>query len=575
MTVNQKLNNTCALLLAQAIAHCYENSSLITFNTNDEGFYYEFKSPVSVSNNDFNKLEKQIKKLADSALEINTTVITKTQALEMFAGNKYKIAMINQIEGNEVKIYTYGKYCDLYRGEVENNTKCVKFFKCLNVAGSYWNNDSQSDQLTRIYAVATESKEQMEEYMNFLQNRKERDHRRIGKDLGLFTFDQLCGPGMAIWLPAGMAIKHQIELFIHELQLKYDFDMVSTPVLANKHLYEISGHWEHYKDYIFPPMKVEDIELCLRPMTCPHHILVYENTPKTYKQLPVRLCEESNLFRYESSGGLTGLERVRDMVLEDTHIFCRPDQIKQEVFNCYQMIKEAYEGLHIQLTQVDLSLYDPNDKVKFHDNTEMWETSQNQLREMLNEAGIPFNEEIGEAAFYGPKIDFQIRTNLGRLITVSTIQLDFLLPERFDISYLDSNQKPARPVMVHLGVVGTYERLMAILLEQTKGVLPLWLAPVQVAILPVLPAHEEFANKLKRTLKLHNIRATVDNREERVGKKIRDAQISKVPFQIVLGDAEIKDPNTIIYKTYGGDEPITTSLSDFINMITTTINNKK
>ncbi len=575
MTVNQKLNNTCALLLGQAISHCYDNANLITFNTNEEGFYYELKADSVVSINDFHQLEKQIKKLADSAYEIKTTVITKTQALDMFANNKYKVALINEIEGDQVKIYSFGKYHDLYRGEVETNTKFVKFFKCLNVAGSYWNNDASSDQLTRIYAVATESQAQMDEYLAFLQDRKERDHRRIGKDLGLFTFDQLCGPGMPIWLPAGMAIKHQIELFIHQLQIKYDFEMVCTPVLANKKLYEISGHWEHYKDYIFPPMKVEDIELCLRPMTCPHHILVYKTTPKTYKQLPLRLCEESNLFRYEASGGLTGLERVRDMVLEDTHIFCRPDQIKQEVFNCYKMIKEAYEGLHIQLTQVDLSLYDPNDKVKFHDNTAMWETSQNQLREMLTEAGIPFNEEVGEAAFYGPKIDFQIKTNLGRLITVSTIQLDFLLPERFDITYADANQKPEHPVMVHLGVVGTYERLMAILLEQTKGVLPLWLTPVQVAILPVRPEHEEFANQLRHTLKLNNIRAEVDNRDERVGKKIRDAQVSKVPFQIVLGDAEINDPDNIVYKTYGGEEPISCPLSDFIHMLVTNINNKQ
>ncbi|MDE5651724.1 MAG: threonine--tRNA ligase, partial [Ureaplasma sp.] len=448
-------------------------------------------------------------------------------------------------------------------------------FKLLNIGGSYWRGDSKNDQLYRIYGLSFDNENDLKEYLMILEDRKQRDHRKIGKDLKIFTFNPLAGQGLPIWLPNGTKIKYQIQKYINELQHKYGFEPVMTPVLGSVDLYKTSGHWDHYKDSMFPAMDIDNEKLVLRPMTCPHHILVYQNDLHSYRELPIRLCEHSNLHRYESSGGLTGLERVREMILEDTHIFCRLDQIKDEVANCYQMIKDAHNGLGSKIWRVDLSLRDVNDKEKYHSDEKMWNFAETQLKQALVDNEIEYVEMVGEAAFYGPKIDFQIKTALGHIVTVSTIQLDFLLPERFQLEYRDKNGENSKPVMIHLGVIGTYERYLAILLEQTKGVLPFWLAPNQIIILPV---NNEFHLKTATELynKLNNLgfRVNLDDREERLSKRIREAQTSKVLYQIVIGDNEVKDPNLITYREYGKEESITVNYDEFIKLLKNKVDNR-
>ena len=518
-----------------------------------------------------------MKKIISGAYEFKKEEKTKKEALEFFSDNKYKCEIINSIPDNEIiSFYTNGDFTDLCRGPHVSNTNKIKAFKLLNVAGSYWRGDSKNDQLTRIYGVAFESEEELKEYLELLEERKQRDHRKIGKDLKLFTFSNLVGQGLPIWLPNGTKIKYEIQKYINKLQNKYEFLPVMTPVLGTVDLYKTSGHWDHYKENMFPVMDVDGELLVLRPMTCPHHIIIYKNDIHSYRQLPIRLCEHSNLHRYEASGGLTGLERVREMVLEDTHIFCRPDQIKQEVNNCYKAIMDAHDGLGTKIWRVDLSIWDPNDKEKFHGNVEMWETSQQQLKQALDDNNIEYTVMTGEAAFYGPKIDFQVKTALGHIVTVSTIQLDFLLPERFELEYVTENGTTETPVMVHLGIIGTYERYLAMLLEQTKGALPLWLSPTQIQILPVNPSiHGEYANKLNNEFLQLGYRSEVDGRDERLAKRIREAQISKIPYQLIIGDEEVNSGNLITFRCYGEQEDKKCTLSEFKKILSDRIESKK
>lgn len=577
MKFNHELNHSAAHVMAASLKKLYPNIKLTLGPAIDEGFYYDFYSDEPISINDLPKIEKQMKKIISGAHEFKKVEKTKKEALEFFSDNKYKCEIINSIPDNEIiSFYTNGDFTDLCRGPHVSNTNKIKAFKLLNVAGSYWRGDCKNDQLTRIYGVAFESEEELKEYLEVLEERKQRDHRKIGKDLKLFTFSNLVGQGLPIWLPNGTKIKYEIQKYINKLQNKYEFLPVMTPVLGTVDLYKTSGHWGHYKENMFPVMDVDGEELVLRPMTCPHHIIVYKNDIHSYRQLPVRLCEHSNLHRYESSGGLTGLERVREMVLEDTHIFCRPDQIKQEVNNCYKAIMEAHEGLGTKIWRVDLSIWDPNDKEKFHGNVEMWETSQQQLKEALDENKIEYTIMAGEAAFYGPKIDFQVKTVLGHIVTVSTIQLDFLLPERFELEYVTENGTTERPVMVHLGIIGTYERYLAMLLEQTKGALPLWLSPNQIQILPVNPSiHGEYAYKLNNVFLQLGYRSEVDARDERLAKRLREAQISKIPYQLIIGDEEVNNENLITFRCYGEQEDKKCTLNEFKKILSDRVESKK
>lgn len=577
MKFNSTLNHSAAHVLAASLKKIYPDVKLTIGPAIEEGFYYDFWTSESISINDLAKIEKQMKKIIAGGSEFIKKIVSKEEALNFYKDNKYKTEIINEIPDNEeISFYTCGEFTDLCSGPHVERTSKIKAFKLLNLAGSYWRGDSNNDKLYRIYGVAFESENELKEYLEILEDRKQRDHRKIGKDLNLFTFNTLAGQGLPIWLPAGTKIKYQIQKYINELQHKYGFEPVMTPVLGSVELYKTSGHWDHYKDSMFPVMDVDNESLVLRPMTCPHHILVYKNSLHSYRQLPLRLCEHSILHRYEASGGLTGFERVRDMILEDTHIFCRENQIKQEVDICYQAIKEAHEGLGSKIWRVDLSVYDPNDKEKFHSNTEMWESTQNQLKEALEMHGIEYHVMKGEAAFYGPKIDFQVKTTLGHIVTVSTIQLDFLLPEKFELEYKDENGQNARPVMIHLGIIGTYERYLAMLLEQTKGVLPLWLAPTQIIVLPVNNKfHLDYSNNLFNKLRSLGFRIEIDDREERLSKRIRDAQISKIPYQLIIGDDEIQNSNNITYRQYGSEESVSISFNDFVNHLNEKINSKK
>ncbi|MBU3830625.1 MAG: threonine--tRNA ligase [Candidatus Ureaplasma intestinipullorum] len=577
MKFNNELNHSAAHVMAASLKKLYPNIKLTLGPAIDEGFYYDFYSDEPISINDLPKIEKQMKKIISGAYEFKKEEKTKKEALEFFSDNKYKCEIINSIPDNEIiSFYTNGDFTDLCRGPHVSNTNKIKAFKLLNVAGSYWRGDSKNDQLTRIYGVAFESEEELKEYLELLEERKQRDHRKIGKDLKLFTFSNLVGQGLPIWLPNGTKIKYEIQKYINKLQNKYEFLPVMTPVLGTVDLYKTSGHWDHYKENMFPVMDVDGELLVLRPMTCPHHIIIYKNDIHSYRQLPIRLCEHSNLHRYESSGGLTGLERVREMVLEDTHIFCRPDQIKQEVNNCYKAIMDAHEGLGTKIWRVDLSIWNPNDKEKFHGNVEMWENSQQQLKQALDDNNIEYTVMTGEAAFYGPKIDFQVKTALGHIVTVSTIQLDFLLPERFELEYVTENGTTETPVMVHLGIIGTYERYLAMLLEQTKGALPLWLSPTQIQILPVNPSiHGEYANKLNNEFLQLGYRSEVDGRDERLAKRIREAQISKIPYQLIIGDEEVNSGNLITFRCYGEQEDKKCTLSEFKKILSDRIESKK
>ncbi|MDE5617248.1 MAG: threonine--tRNA ligase [Ureaplasma sp.] len=576
MKIDKTLNHSAAHILAASLEKLYKNVKFAIGPAIDEGFYYDFSVDGEISIDDFDKIEKQMKKIIASGAAFEKIICTKNEALDYYKNNPYKTEIINGIpENEEISFYKSGDFKDLCCGPHVERTSKIKAFKLLNIGGSYWRGDSKNDQLYRIYGVAFDNENDLKEYLMVLEDRKQRDHRKIGKDLKIFTFNPLAGQGLPIWLPNGTKIKYQIQKYINELQHKYGFEPVMTPVLGSVDLYKTSGHWDHYKDSMFPAMEVDNEKLVLRPMTCPHHILVYQNDLHSYRELPIRLCEHSNLHRYESSGGLTGLERVREMILEDTHIFCRLDQIKDEVANCYQMIKDAHNGLGSKIWRVDLSLRDVNDKEKYHSDEKMWNFAETQLKQALIDNKIEYIEMVGEAAFYGPKIDFQIKTALGHIVTVSTIQLDFLLPERFQLEYRDKNGENSKPVMIHLGVIGTYERYLAILLEQTKGVLPFWLAPNQIIILPV---NNEFHLKTATELynKLNNLgfRVNLDDREERLSKRIREAQTSKILYQIVIGDNEVKNPNLITYREYGKEESITVNYDEFIKLLKNKIDNR-
>ena len=577
MKFNSELNHSAAHVLGASLKKIYPNVQLAIGPAIEEGFYYDFFIDTPISINDLSKIEKQMKKIISAAQNFEKQTKTKKEALDFYQNNKYKTEIINQIDDNEViSFYTNGDFIDLCRGPHVSNTNKIKAFKLLNVAGSYWRGDSKNDQLTRIYGVAFESQEELDEYLQILEERKQRDHRKIGKDLKLFTFSNLVGQGLPIWLPNGTKIKKSIQEYINYLQSKYNFLPVMTPVLGTVDLYKTSGHWDHYKENMFPVMDIDGELLVLRPMTCPHHIIVYKNELHSYRQLPIRLCEHSNLHRYEASGGLTGLERVREMVLEDTHIFCRPDQIKQEVNVCYNAIMDAHNGLGTKIWRVDLSVWDPTNKEKFHGNAKMWELAQSQLREALIENNIEYTEMAGEAAFYGPKIDFQVKTSLGHIVTVSTIQLDFLLPEKFELEYINENNKPERPVMVHLGIIGTYERYLSMLLEQTKGILPFWLSPNQIVIMPVNNnLHLDYSQNIYDKLIELGFRAMLDNREERLAKKIRESQISKIPFQIIIGDKEIQSNNYVTFRRYGEEVDNYMQFDDFVKLLNQLKKDKK
>ena len=575
MKINENLNRLASILLAKSIIDLYPNVIIGESTITEDGFRYSFKLPtdVKISIKDFNNIKKQMQKNIDRNYEISYESLSYEQASKLFASNPYKLALLAKDQENGI-IHLGNDFVDLSANLQITKLSSIKFIELSNVSGCHFKGENSNEQLIAIDGFAFDNAKDLETFKAELQDRAERDHRKIGANLELFCFSDKIGQGLPIWLDNGTNIKFEIENYCKELMQKNEYHFVQTPVLGTTELYKISGHWDHYRENMFTPFKVENEEFVLKPMNCPHHIIVYKQKPHSYQELPYRIAEFGIQHRYESSGSLTGLERVRQMQLVDTHTVLMHEQIRDEIKKVYSMILEAHKTLGTSIYSLELSLHDPKDKAKFFDNDKMWANAEKQLREALKSLKVPFKEVIGEAAFYGPKIDMQMKTALGHIVTISTIQLDFLLPERFNLEYIDSEGKKARPVFIHAGIIGTFERYLAILLEQTKGILPFWLSPNQVIFLPVLPEkHGKFAKKLQLKLLNMGIRARIDNSNERLSKKIREAQIKKIPYQVIIGDEEMNSKN-ISYREYGKEESIKLPFSAFARLLKGRINKK-
>ncbi|BFL67594.1 threonine--tRNA ligase [Staphylococcus capitis] len=560
------LRHSTAHLMAQALKRLYGDVKFGVGPVVEGGFYYDFDMDEKVSSDDFEKIEKMMKQIVNENYKIERKVVSRDEAKEFFKDDPYKLELIDAIpEDESVTLYSQGEFTDLCRGVHVPSTSKIKEFKLLSTAGAYWRGDSNNKMLQRIYGTAFFDKKDLKAHLQMLEERRERDHRKIGKDLELFTNSQLVGAGLPLWLPNGATIRREIERYIVDKEVSMGYDHVYTPVLANVDLYKTSGHWDHYQDDMFPPMKLDETEeMVLRPMNCPHHMMIYNNKPHSYRELPIRIAELGTMHRYEASGAVSGLQRVRGMTLNDSHIFVRPDQIKEEFKRVVNMIQEVYEDFGFKDYTFRLSYRDPEDKEKYMDDDEMWNKAESMLKEAVDEMGLPYVEAIGEAAFYGPKLDVQVKTAMGKEETLSTAQLDFLLPERFELTYIGSDGEQHRPVVIHRGVVSTMERFVAFLTEETKGAFPTWLAPKQVEIIPVnVDLHYDYARQLQDELKSQGVRVEIDDRNEKMGYKIREAQMQKIPYQIVVGDKEVEN-NEVNVRQYGSQDQETLEKDEFI-----------
>ena len=571
------LNHSCAHLLAHAVKHLYPNAKFWVGPVIEEGFYYDIDLGDDViTESDLPKLEKEMKKISKSNKLIKRIELSKSEALDLFKDDPYKVDLINNMSDDEIiTAYRQNDFVDLCRGPHVESTKCMKYFKLLKVSGAYYKGDSNNKVLQRIYGICFESKEDLEEHLKLLEEMKERDHRKLGKELGIFMISDLVGKGLPLWLPNGATVRRLLQRYITDKEVALGYEHVITPSLGSVDLYKTSGHWDHYKDDMFPMMKLDDEEYVLRPMNCPHHMIMYRNSLHSYRELPIKIAEIANDFRYEASGAVCGIERTRAFTQNDSHIFCMPSQIKEEFKNVINLILDVYKDFGFKDYSFRLSLRDKNDREKYFGNDELWEKSENELREVLNEFGVEFYEAEGEAAFYGPKLDVQVKSAIGHDVTLSTIQLDYQLPERFDLTYIDKNGDRARPVVIHRAILGSLDRFTAFLLEETKGVLPVWLAPLQVNIIPVNnDIHFDYCKKLKTKLLENGIRVNIDVRDEKLGYKMREAQTKKIPYILVVGDKELEE-NTVNYRKHGSKESVSISVDDFIQMIREQINNYK
>ncbi len=572
------MRHSTAHLLAQAIKRLYKNAQFGVGPAIEEGFYYDIDVDVPITTEDLPTIEKEMKRIIDENLPIVRKEVSREEARKLFVeiGDELKLELLEDIPADEqVTIYEQGEFFDLCRGVHVPSTSKIKAFKLLSVSGAYWRGDSNNKQLQRIYGTAFEKPKQVEEYLHILEERKERDHRKLGKELGIFTISQKVGQGLPMWLPKGATVRRQIERYIVDLEERLGYDHVYTPVLGSKELYETSGHLDHYNEDMFPFMEMDNEDLILRPMNCPHHMMIYKENLYSYRNLPVRIAELGLMHRYEMSGALAGLQRVRGMTLNDAHIFARPDQLKEEFIRVVELIQHVYNDFGIEDYYFRLSYRDPEDKEKYIDNDEMWEHAQSMLKETMDEMELDYVEATGEAAFYGPKLDVQVKTALGHDETLSTVQLDYQLPEKFDLTYIGEDGKEHRPVVIHRGVVSTMERFVAFLLEEYKGAFPTWLAPVQVKVIPVsLDAHGEEAQKLVDQLKYAGLRIELDDRDEKLGYKIRQAQTEKIPYSIVLGDKEVEQ-GTVNIRKYGEKDTETLSFDAFITHIQKEIDAKE
>ncbi|SDN06111.1 threonine--tRNA ligase [Sediminibacillus halophilus] len=571
------MRHSAAHLMAQAIKRLYENVQFGVGPVIEDGFYYDFDMEESVTPEDLPRIEKEMQKIIDENLEIVRKEVSREEAKEMFReiGDELKLELIDAIpEGETVSIYQQGEFFDLCRGVHVPSTSKIKVVKLLSISGAYWRGDSDNKMLQRIYGTAFEKKSSLDEYLRLREEAKERDHRKLGKELDLFTVSQQVGQGLPLWLPKGATIRRTIERYIVDLEERLGYDHVYTPVLGSVDLYKTSGHWDHYKDDMFPTLEMDNEDLVLRPMNCPHHMMVFKNELHSYRNLPVRIAELGTMHRHEMSGALAGLQRVRAMTLNDAHIFARPDQLKDEFIRVVQLVQAVYKDFGIDDYYFRLSYRDPEDTEKYVDNDEMWEKAQAMLKETMEDMELDYVEAEGEAAFYGPKLDVQVKTALGKDETLSTVQLDFHLPERFDLTYIGEDGKEHRPVVIHRGVVSTMERFVAFLIEEYKGAFPTWLAPVQARIIPVSPGiHLEYAKKVEEDLRYRGVRVEVDERDEKIGYKIREAQTQKIPYALVVGDKEIED-NAVNVRRYGEKNSETKPLNMFIDQIEAEIREK-
>ncbi|MCA0755493.1 threonine--tRNA ligase [Paenibacillus sp. N4] len=550
--------HSTAHLLAQAIKRLYgdTNVKLGIGPVIEDGFYYDIDMEQSLTPEDLVKIEKEMDKITQQNLDIRRREVSREEALAIFTelGDNLKLELIRDLpEDSVITMYDQGEFFDLCRGPHLPSTGRIKAFKLLSVAGAYWRGDSKNKMLQRIYGTAFPKKAQLDEHLHFLEEAKKRDHRKLGRELKMFTFSREVGQGLPLWLPNGAKLRRTMERYIVDLEERLGYEHVYTPVLANVELYKTSGHWEHYSEDMFPKMVMDNEELVLRPMNCPHHMMVFKSDMRSYRDLPVRIAELGTMHRYEMSGALTGLHRVRAMTLNDAHIFCRPDQIKEEFARVVNLIRKVYEDFGIKEYRFRLSYRDPQDTEKYFQNDEMWEMSQRMLREVVEELELPFFEAEGEAAFYGPKLDVQIKTALGKEETLSTAQLDFLLPERFELEYIGDDGKKHRPVVIHRGIISTMERMTAFLLENFAGALPLWLSPVQAKVIPVSTAYEAYARKVTEELQAAGIRVESDLRNEKLGYKIREAQLEKAPYMLVVGENEMQAEAVSVRKRGEGD----------------------
>ena len=560
------LRHSTAHLMAHAIKRLYGNVKFGVGPVIEGGFYYDFDIDQNISSDDFEQIEKTMKQIVNENMKIERKVVSRDEAKELFSNDEYKLELIDAIpEDENVTLYSQGDFTDLCRGVHVPSTAKIKEFKLLSTAGAYWRGDSNNKMLQRIYGTAFFDKKELKAHLQMLEERKERDHRKIGKELELFTNSQLVGAGLPLWLPNGATIRREIECYIVDKEVSMGYDHVYTPVLANVDLYKTSGHWDHYQEDMFPPMQLDETEsMVLRPMNCPHHMMIYANKPHSYRELPIRIAELGTMHRYEASGAVSGLQRVRGMTLNDSHIFVRPDQIKEEFKRVVNMIIDVYKDFGFEDYSFRLSYRDPEDKEKYFDDDDMWNKAENMLKEAADELGLSYEEAIGEAAFYGPKLDVQVKTAMGKEETLSTAQLDFLLPERFDLTYIGQDGEHHRPVVIHRGVVSTMERFVAFLTEETKGAFPTWLAPKQVQIIPVnVDLHYDYARQLQDELKSQGVRVSIDDRNEKMGYKIREAQMQKIPYQIVVGDKEVEN-NQVNVRQYGSQAQETVEKDEFI-----------
>ena len=552
------LRHTCSHIMAQAVKRLWPQAKLAIGPFIEKGFYYDIDVEPKLQEADLEKIEAEMKKIIKENLKVEAFILPKDEAIKLMSerNEPYKVELIEELpEGEDISFFKQGEFVDLCTGPHMLYTKAVKVFKLMSITGAYWKGDEKNKMLQRIYATAFDSKEGLDEYLQELEDAKQRDHRKIGKDLKLFMTHRLVGAGLPLYLPNGATIRRILERYIQDKELELGYDHVYTPSLATTDLYKTSGHWDHYKDDMFPVMEMDNEALVLRPMNCPHHMLIYKNELRSYKDLPIKI-----------SGAVCGLERVRQMCQNDSHLFVRPDQIKEEVGKVLTLITDVYQkdfGFSADSFKYRLSLRDKANKEKYIDNDEMWETAEGQLRAILKELGIEFYEAEGEAAFYGPKIDIQIKTALNHDVTIPTCQLDFALPERFDLTYVGEDGQDHRPVVVHRAILGSSDRFISFLLEETKGNLPMWLAPHQIKILPIADRHIEYAKELQAALKKAKIRVDVDDRAEKVGYKIREAKLEKIPYIIVVGDREVEEQRVNVNER-GVEEKQDMSKDEFI-----------